>query len=124
MVGIDQYARPNRPRHPRLARPKGVRRHFRPFIEDVDDRLRDLIQESDSGQKYPLYKETFFDTGLLNAIRWTVAGPQRARFPRASVARADLYVGWDAHQPGRKAGISAPHSTRCSRTRCGDGSMS
>ena len=51
MVGIDQYARPNRPRHPRLARPKGVRRHFRPFIEDVDDRLRDLIQESDFGSE-------------------------------------------------------------------------
>ena len=40
--------------------PRGVRRHFRPFIEDVDDRLPDLIQEGDSCQKYPLYKETFF----------------------------------------------------------------
>ena len=40
--------------------PRGVRRHFRPFIEDVDDRLRDLIQERDSCQKYPLYKKTFF----------------------------------------------------------------
>ena len=44
----------------RLARPSGSRRHFRPFIEDVDDRLPDLIQEGDSCQKYPLSKETFF----------------------------------------------------------------
>ena len=27
---------PNRPRHPRLARPRGLRRHFGPFIDDVD----------------------------------------------------------------------------------------
>ena len=43
--------------------------HYRPFIEDVDDRLPDLIQEGDSCQKYPLDSETFSDTGLhLNAI--------------------------------------------------------
>ena len=29
----------------RLARPSGGRRHFGPFIDDVDDRLPDLIQE-------------------------------------------------------------------------------
>ena len=43
----------------RLARPSGIRRHFGPFIEDVDE-LPDLIQEADSCQKYPLVKETFF----------------------------------------------------------------
>ena len=56
---IGQYAGPNRPRHPRLARPKSVRRHFRPFIEDVDDRLPDQIRRAFMS-KYPLNKGTFF----------------------------------------------------------------
>jgi hypothetical protein len=32
-------------RQARIARPSRIPRHFRPFIEDVDDRLPDLIQE-------------------------------------------------------------------------------
>jgi hypothetical protein len=59
-LGIGEYTGPNRRRHPRLARPKSIQCHFRPFIEEADDRLRDLIQERDSCQNYPLDKETFF----------------------------------------------------------------
>ena len=40
--------------------PSASRRHFRPFIEDVDDRLPDLIQEWNSCQTKPLDKGTFF----------------------------------------------------------------
>ena len=40
--------------------PNCIQRHFGPFIEDVDDRLPDLIQEWDRCQKNSLYKGTFF----------------------------------------------------------------
>jgi hypothetical protein len=60
VVGIGQYTRPNRPQHTRFGRPKGVRCHLGPFIEDVEERLRDLIQWRDSCQTNPLDKETFF----------------------------------------------------------------
>ena len=49
------------PSQPERENPNGIPRHLRPFIEDVDDRLHDLIQgDRDSCQKYPLDKETFF----------------------------------------------------------------
>ena len=57
---LAKYTGPNRRGHPRLARPRGVRRHVRPLIEYVDERLPDLTQVGDSCQKYPLNKGTFF----------------------------------------------------------------
>ena len=94
-------------REARLTSASGVRRHFRPIIEDVDDRLPDLIQEWDLCQKNPLDKETFSDTALLNpTVSLTsdyrvVARPHRTRVPRASVARADLHLGLEMqNNPG------------------------
>ena len=49
--------------------PSGIRCHYRPFIEDVDDRLPDLIQERDLCQTYPLDKGLFSDTGLHLSTR-------------------------------------------------------
>ena len=50
---------------------------------------------------------------------------------RLVLAKVAEHRGWlivqtyeDQGISGAKAGISVPHSTRCSRTQCGDGSMS
>ena len=43
--------------------------HYRPFIEDVDDRLPDLIQEGDSVRNIPWIEGLFSDTGLGTSQR-------------------------------------------------------
>ena len=50
--------------------PSRIRRRFRPFIEDVDDRLPDLIWVCGSCQTNPLSKGLFSDMAVhLNGTR-------------------------------------------------------
>ena len=89
MVGIGQYTGPNRRGHPRLARPRGVRRHFGPFIDEVDDRLRDLIQERERVRVRSILLTLRLCPSAIRSGCCKAASDAR---PRASVARADPYM--------------------------------
>ena len=97
--------------------------HFRPFIENVDDRLPDLFQERVHVRSNLQIKRLFSDTALLSAsvyhAEWffrAASAPRRHQIagcyeaasdarPRASVARTDLYFGLGYRPVGAKVQI-------------------
>jgi hypothetical protein len=111
------------------AHPSRIRRRFRPFIEDVDDRLPDLIPRVIDVRRIPLLKGLFSDTALsLEAIRLeVVAIPGRERVHALPLRVRTHVSGQESGQPWHglmilpktalpphPSGIAHPVRTNCS----------
>jgi hypothetical protein len=79
----------------------GPDRGIRPFIEDVDDRLRDVIRRVIDVRRIPYLKGLFSDKSPAYGNHPTsgCCNTKARRHPCASIANTDSWVGTGSDQP-------------------------